>query len=53
MFYVAPDELANALGCDRDEAIDLIDDASAIDADNDDIHPCEHLIDNSADKIAH
>ncbi len=45
------DELANALGCDRDEAIDLIDDASAIDADNDDIHPV-NTVDNEAEKIA-
>ena len=45
------DELANALGCDRDEAIDLIDDASAIDADNDDIHPV-NTVDNGAGKIA-
>ena len=45
------DELANALGCDRDEAIDLIDDASAIDADNDDIHPV-NTVDNGAEKIA-
>ena len=45
------DELANALGCDHDEAIDLIDDASAIDADNDDIHPV-NTVDNGAEKIA-
>ena len=45
------DELANALGCDRDEAIDLIDDASAIDADNDDIHPV-NTVDNGVENIA-
>ena len=37
--YARLDDIADALGCDRDEVIDLIDDASDIDADNDDIHP--------------
>ncbi len=49
--YARLDELAAALGCDRDEAIDLIDDASQIDADNDDIHPV-NTVDNGAEKIA-
>ena len=39
------------LGCDRDEAIDLIDKASKIDTDNDDIHPV-NTIDNGAGAIA-
>lgn len=45
------DDLADALGCNRDEAIDLIDKASKIDADNDDIHPA-NTTDNGADTIA-
>ena len=45
------DDIAGSLGCDRDEVIDLIDDASNIDADNDDIHPV-NTTDNGADKIA-
>ena len=45
------DDIADALGCNRDEVIDLIDDASNIDADNDDIHPV-NTTDNGADKIA-
>ena len=49
--YARLDELAGALGCDRDEAIDLIDDASQIDADNDDVHPI-NTVDNGADTIA-
>ena len=51
VLYARLDELAAALGCDRDEAIDLIDDASQIDADNDDIHPV-NTVDNGAEKIA-
>ena len=51
VLYARLDELAAALGCDRDEAIDLIDDASRIDADNDDIHPV-NTVDNGAEKIA-
>ena len=50
----ADDELedaADALGCDRDEAIDLIDKASKIDTDNDDIHPV-NTTDNGAGAIA-
>ena len=45
------DALADALDCDRDEVIDLIDDASSIDTDNDDIHPV-NTTDNGAGKIA-
>ena len=47
----ALDDLADALGCNRDEAIDLIDKASKIDADNDDIHPV-NTTDNGAGAIA-
>lgn len=49
--YARLDDIAGSLGCDRDEVIDLIDDASNIDADNDDIHPV-NATDNGADKIA-
>ena len=49
--YARLDDIADALDCDRDEVIDLIDDASNIDADNDDIHPV-NTTDNGADKIA-
>ena len=49
--YASLDNLADALGCDRDEAIDLIDKASEIDTDTDDIHPV-NTVDNGASKIA-
>lgn len=49
--YARLDGLADALGCDRDTVIDLIDKASRIDADNDDIHPV-NTTDNGAAKIA-
>ena len=49
--YARLDDIADSLGCDRDEAIDLIDDASGIDTDNDDIHPV-NTTNNGADKIA-
>ncbi len=49
--YARLDDLADALGCDRDETIDLIDKASKIDADNDDIHPV-NTVDNGAEEIA-
>ena len=49
--YARLDDLADALGCNRDEAIDLIDKASKIDTDNDDIHPV-NTIDNGAGAIA-
>ena len=50
VLYARLDELAAALGCDRDEAIGLIDDASNIDTDNDGIHPV-NTTDNGAGKI--
>ena len=49
--YACLDDLADALGCNRDEAIDLIDKASKIDTDNDDIHPV-NTTDNGAGAIA-
>ena len=49
--YVRLDDAADALGCDHDTVIDLIDKASRIDADNDDIHPV-NTTDNGAAKIA-
>jgi len=49
--YARLDDLADALGCNRDEAIDLIDKVSKIDTDNDDIHPV-NTIDNGAGAIA-
>ena len=49
--YASLDDIADTLGCNRDEVIDLIDDASNIDADNDDIHPI-NTTDNGAEKIA-
>ena len=49
--YARLDDIADALDCNRDEVIDLIDDASNIDADNDDIHPI-NTTDNGAEKIA-
>ena len=51
VLYARLDALADALDCDRDEVIDLIDDASQIDADSDDIHPV-NTVDNGAEKIA-
>ena len=49
--YARLDGLADALGCDRDEAINLVENASKIDTDNDDIHPV-NTTDNGAAKIA-
>ncbi len=49
--YERLDRVASALGCDRDEAIDLIDKASAIDADDEDAHPVNTAA-NSASAIA-
>ena len=49
--YARLDNIAGALGCDRDEAIDLIDEASNIDTDNDDIHPI-NTTDNGSEKVA-
>lgn len=51
VLYARLDALADALDCDRDEVIDLIDDASQIDADSDGIHPV-NTVDNGADTIA-
>ena len=51
VLYARLDKLAAALGCNRDEAIDIIDDASQIDADSDDVHPV-NTVDNGADTIA-
>ena len=51
VLYARLDELAAALGCNRDEAIDLIDDASQIDADSDGIHPV-NTVDNGEGKVA-
>lgn len=45
------DEVADALGCTRDEAIDLIDQASKVDADDEDAHPV-NTTDNGAEKIS-
>ena len=49
--YARLDDFADVLGCNRDEAIDLIDKASKIDTDNDEIHPV-NTTDNGASKIA-
>ena len=49
--YARLGDIADALDCNRDEVIDLIDDASKIDTDNDDIHPV-NTTDNGANKIA-
>lgn len=49
--YARLDDIADAIDCDRDEVIDLIDDASGIDTDNDDIHPV-NTTDNGTEKIA-
>ncbi len=49
--YESLDEVAQALGCDRDETEGLIEEASKIDADNDDVHPV-NTTDNGAEKIA-
>lgn len=45
------DEVADALGCTRDEAIDLIDQASKVDADDEGAHPV-NTTDNGAEKIS-
>lgn len=49
--YVRMDDVADALGCTRDEATGLIEDASKIDADDEDVHPV-NTTDNGAEKIA-
>ena len=49
--YARMDAVADALGCTRDEAMGLIEDASKIDADDEDVHPV-NTTDNGAEKIA-
>ena len=49
--YEKLDAVAGALGMSRDDAVDLIERASEIDADNDDIHPV-NTTDNGAAAIA-
>lgn len=49
--YARMDDVAEALGCTRDEATGLIEDASKIDADDEDVHPV-NTTDNGAEKIA-
>ena len=45
------DDVAAALGCTRDEATKLIEDASGIDLDTDDVHPV-NTVDNGAEKTS-
>lgn len=49
--YARLDELADALGCTRDEVVDLLDRASKVDADAEDAHPV-NTTDNGAEAIA-
>lgn len=49
-FYASIDNIADALGCNRDDAIDLMEKAADIDIDDDDIHPV-NTTDNGADVI--
>lgn len=49
-FYASIDDIADALGCNRDDAIDLMEKAADIDTDDDDIHPV-NTTDNGADAI--
>ena len=49
-FYASIDDIADALGCNRDDAIDLMEKAADIDTDDDDIHPV-NTTDNGADVI--
>lgn len=49
-FYASIDNIADALGCNRDDAIDLMEKAADIDTDDDDIHPV-NTTDNGADVI--
>ena len=49
-FYASIDDIADALGCNRDDAIDLMEKAADIDIDDDDIHPV-NTTDNGADVI--
>ena len=45
------DEVADALGCTRDEVVDLLDQASKVDADDENAHPV-NTVDNGAEAIA-
>ena len=49
-FYACIDDIADALGCNRDDAIDLMEKAADIDTDDDDIHPI-NTTDNGSDAI--
>jgi hypothetical protein len=49
-FYACIDDIADALGCNRDDAINLMEKAADIDTDNDDIHPV-NTTDNGTDAI--
>lgn len=49
-FYASIDDIADALGCNRDDAIDLMEKAADIDTDDDNIHPV-NTTDNGADVI--
>lgn len=49
-FYASIDDIADALGCNRDDAIDLMEKAADIDTDDDDIHPI-NTTDNGTDAI--
>ena len=49
-FYACIDDIADALGCNRDDAIDLMEKAADIDTDDDDIHPI-NTTDNGTDAI--
>ena len=49
-FYASIDDIAGALGCNRDDAIDLMEKAADIDTDDDNIHPV-NTTDNGADVI--
>ena len=45
------DEVADALGCTRDEVVDLLEEASRVDADDENAHPV-NTVDNGAEAIA-
>ena len=45
------DEVADALGCTSDEVVDLLDEASRVDADDEDAHPV-NTTDNGAEAIS-
>ena len=50
-FYASIDDIADALGCNRDDAIDLMEKAADIDTDDDDIHPI-NTTDNGTETVA-